>query len=201
MIDSTPRRRRGGPHDSHASTARQIGQEIQTHARRACRDELVTLTPLNGKKSFLFLSGGFEYQPGFVMAQYAERRRGLAGPRSRTSGRSPSASARWSRRANSDEITFYTVDALGLTGEGVQRRPTTTRSPTAPRSPFRPAPDRQAGCRRWPSRREGCALLNTNDFQRGLSKRLRGRLDLLHRRRQPGESRFDGKYEKVRVAR
>ena len=35
------------------------------------QSELVTLTPLNGKKAFLFLSGGFEYQPGYVMAQYA----------------------------------------------------------------------------------------------------------------------------------
>ena len=35
------------------------------------KQELVTLTPLNGKKAFLFVTGGFEYQPGYVMAQYA----------------------------------------------------------------------------------------------------------------------------------
>ena len=33
--------------------------------------ELATLAPLAGKKAFIFLSGGFEFQPGYAMASYA----------------------------------------------------------------------------------------------------------------------------------
>ena len=67
MIDSTPRRRRGAYVQQYAA---EISQEIQTMTQ-SMQNELVTLAPLSGKKSFLFVTGGFEYQPGYVMAQYA----------------------------------------------------------------------------------------------------------------------------------
>ena len=44
--------------------------EIQT-LLDSMHSEITTLTPLSGKKSFMFVSGGFEYQPGWVMSQYA----------------------------------------------------------------------------------------------------------------------------------
>ena len=72
QIDSMAERAPRG--SSRLQLARQygseVGMEIQTMID-SMQSELVTLTPLNGKRAFLFLSGGFEYQPGWVMAQYA----------------------------------------------------------------------------------------------------------------------------------
>ena len=73
------------------------------------------------------------------------------------------------RRANADEITFYTVDALGLTGEGGSASnddPLGSR----PSVSFQARADRQSGMQELALDTGGLALLNTNDFERGLGK-------------------------------
>ncbi len=167
LIDSTPRGRRGG---TRTQLARQYGEEVGQEIERmlvSMRDELVTLTPLNGKRSFLFLSGGFEYQPGFVMSQYAG-----GGSASLTAFNIRDISGEVGslvKRANADEITFYTVDALGLTGEGGSASnddPLGSR----PLVSFQARADRQNGMQELAVETGGLALLNTNDFERGLAK-------------------------------
>ena len=71
--------------------------------------------------------------------------------------------------ANSDEITFYTIDATGLTGEGVgpaNDDPLSSR----PGIGFQARQDRQNGLQELAYDTGGRALLNTNDFERGLGK-------------------------------
>ncbi|MET0619580.1 MAG: VWA domain-containing protein, partial [Thermoanaerobaculia bacterium] len=165
LIDSTPRRRRSGYVDQYAA---QIGQEIQTMIT-SMQSELVTLSPLAGKKSFIFLTGGFEYQPGYVMAQYASG--SVAAPSlSFTNVRQiPERVGGMVRNANSDEVTFFTIDATGLTGEGVgagNDDPLSSR----PGISFQARQDRQAGLTEMALETGGRALLNTNDFQRGLGR-------------------------------
>ncbi len=165
LIDSTPRRRRGAYVEQYAA---QIGQEIQTMIT-SMQSELVTLSPLAGKKSFIFLTGGFEYQPGYVMAQYASG--SVAAPSlSFTNIRQiPERVGGMVQNANSDEVTFFTIDATGLTGEGVgagNDDPLSSR----PGIGFQARQDRQAGLQEMALETGGRALLNTNDFQRGLGR-------------------------------
>ncbi len=165
LIDSTPRRRRSGYVQQYAA---QIGMEIETMLT-SMQSELVTLTPLAGKKSFIFLTGGFEYQPGFVMAQYASGSVAAPGLSYTNIRQVPERVGAMVRNANSDEITFFTIDATGLTGEGVgagnddplENRPTVS---------FQARQDRQAGLTEMALDTGGRALLNTNDFQRGLGR-------------------------------
>ncbi len=165
LIDSTPRRRRGAYVSQYAQ---EIGQEIETMLT-SMQSELVTLTPLAGKKSFLFVSGGFEYQPGFVMSQYASG--SFAAPSlSFTNIRQISQRVgSVVQNANADEITFYTVDATGLTGEGVGASNDDPLS-NRPSVSFQARQDRQNGLQELAYDTGGRALLNTNDFQRGLSR-------------------------------
>lgn len=167
LIDSTPRGPRGG---TRTQLARQYGEEVGQEIERmleSMKEELVTLTPLNGKRSFLFLSGGFEYQPGFVMSQYAG-----GGAAALTAFNIRDVSGKVGslvQRANADEITFYTVDALGLTGEGGNASnddPLGNR----PGVSFQARNDRQSGMQELAVETGGLALLNTNDFERGLGK-------------------------------
>ena len=177
-LDSTSRRR-----NQRAPVIQQYAQEVGTEIQtmlESMKQELVTLTPLNGKKVFLFVSGGFEYQPGYVMSQYAT---GGIGPATLTMlnyidvGKSADAAI---RRANGDEITFYTVDASGLTPEGepasggetVGQRNAVSFDPlgTRPAVGFIARQDRQNGLIQLAHETGGIALLNTNDFDRGLSR-------------------------------
>ena len=67
-IDSTSRR------SSREFIARQYAEQERAEVRQLLDDldsELATLAPLVGKKAFIFLSGGFEFQPGYAMASYA----------------------------------------------------------------------------------------------------------------------------------
>jgi len=67
-IDSTRRR------SSREFTTRQYAEQERAEVRQMLSDvgsELATLSPLAGKKAFLFVSGGFEFQPGYAMATYA----------------------------------------------------------------------------------------------------------------------------------
>ncbi len=167
LIDSSPRGRRGG---TRTQIARQYGEEVGQEIERmlaSMEQELVTLTPLNGKRSFLFLSGGFEYQPGFVMSQYAGG--GAVSLIAFNIRNVSGAVGALIKRANADEITFYTVDALGLTGEGGSASnddPLGNR----PLVGFQARQDRQSGLQELAVETGGLALLNTNDFDRGLSR-------------------------------
>ena len=178
LIDSSPRRR-GGRIPLVQQYAQEVGSEIQTMLA-SMRQELVTLTPLNGKKAFLFVTGGFEFQPGWVMAQYASGGFGPA-PLSSMNLRDVSADVNdVIRRANGNEITFFTVDASGLTpeGEGAAGADTLGNRQGAAFDPFgtRPAvtfiarQDRQNGLQLLARDTGGLALLNTNDFVGGLSR-------------------------------
>ena len=165
LIDSTPRRRRGAYVEQYAA---QVSQEIQTMIT-SMQSELVTLSPLAGKKSFIFLTGGFEYQPGYVMAQYASG--SVAAPSlSFTNLRQiPERVGGMVQNANSDEVTFFTIDATGLTGEGVGASNDDPLS-SRPGIGFQARQDRQAGLQEMALETGGRALLNTNDFQRGLGR-------------------------------
>ena len=97
--------------------------------------ELATLAPLAGKKAFIFVSGGFEFQPGYAMASYAL---GQANRLALDTRNFSEELEQIVRRANAAEITFYTwtravskVKALG-----VQRRPASG-GPASPSSPAR----------------------------------------------------------------
>ena len=132
-------------------------------------NELVTLSPLAGKKSFIFLTGGFSYQPGFVMAQYASGSIAAPGLSFTDIRQIPQRVGALAQNANSDEITFYTIDATGLTGEGVgagNDNPLGNR----PGVSFQARQDRQAGLQELALDTGGRALLNTNDFDRGLGR-------------------------------
>ncbi len=164
LIDSTPRRRRGAYVSQYAA---ETGQEIETMLTNM-QNELVTLTPLPGKKSFLFVTGGFEYQPGLVMSQYASG--SIATPSLQFSNirQVPERVGKIVQGANADEVTFFTIDATGLTGEGVgpsNDDPLSSR----PGIGFQARQDRQNGLQELAYETGGRALLNTNDFRQGLT--------------------------------
>ena len=155
------------------------------------QSELVTLTPLAGKKSFMFLTGRLRVPAG--LRDGPVRAGSVAAPSliAFTNIRQiPERVGAMVQNANSDEITFFTIDALGLTGEGVRRlQRRSARQP--PRVGFQARQDRQTGLQEMAVETGGLALLNTNDFERGLGQGVPGRLDLLHRGRQPLE--LDGR--------
>lgn len=163
---------------SRQQLARQYGQEVGAEIETMIDSidrELATLTPLNGKRAFLFVSGGFEYQPGYVMAQYAT---GSFLP-SLTNIDVRQVPARLNamiQKANEVQVTFYTVDATGLTGD--DGTPASAGSPATnvlaieqrPNLRFAAQQDRQTGLTQMAVETGGLALLNTNDFQQGLSR-------------------------------
>ncbi len=162
--------------NSRMQLARQYGQEVGIEIQtmiESMRAELVTLTPLNGKRAFLFVSGGFEYQPGWVMAQYAA---GNFPTLTNMNVRDISTALNeLVQKANSDQITFYTVDATGLTTQGTPASEATGPTNTIgfenrPSLRFQAQQDRQNGLTQLAVETGGVALLNTNDFQKGLSR-------------------------------
>jgi VWFA-related protein len=174
LIDGTPRSRRSASSrlDIARQYAAQTGPEIESMIR-AMKQELVTLTPLNGKRAFLFVSGGFEYQPGVVMAQYAA---GSLPTLTNFNIRDIAAEMTGMiQRANADQVTFYAVDATGLTPEGTPASEGTTGvnrigAENRPSLTFQARQDRQNGLQQMALETGGIALLNTNDFQKGLSR-------------------------------
>ena len=164
-IDST------GRVSSRVSLARNYGEQERAEVRSMLNDmgsQVTTLTALPGKKAFLFVSGGFETQPGFAMTQYAAGRfnMSLSAFDVRNMGAELEALI---RRANASDVTFYSVDARGLVAEGTTA---SNDDPLASRPgvSFFAREDSQAGMKMIAADTGGLALVNSNDFGRGLSR-------------------------------
>lgn len=151
------------------SVARGYAEQSRAEVRDLLRDvatELTTLAPLAGKKAFLFVSGGFEFQPGQVMAAYA------AGQANMPSSVNRDVSVDLetvTRRANASEITFYTLDARGLDpagGSSAADNPLMARSGVS----FLARTDSQEGLVALARETGGIALLNSNDVATGAAR-------------------------------
>ena len=162
-IDSTRRR------TTREFLSRQYAEQERAEVRTLLDDmsaELATLAPLAGKKAFLFFSGGFEFQPGYAMATYALGQGNFLSLDTRNFSQELDQIV---RRANAAEITFYTVDARGLEGEGVSASnddPLLNR----PGVSFIARQDTQEGLVMLARETGGLALLNSNDFRGGLAR-------------------------------
>src|SRR5713101_7472368 len=158
-----------GRGNARAAIARSYAQQERAEVQKMLGDmgtELATLTALPGKKAFLFVSGGFEMQPGFAMSQYAFGGISLASFDLRSLATEVDAIV---KRANASDVTFYTVDARGLTAEGSSA---SNDDPLASRPgvSFIAREDSQTGLRTLAQETGGLALVNSNDLQRGLTR-------------------------------
>jgi len=164
-IETTPAFRQS----TRAFFARQYAEQERAEVRDMLQDigsELATLAPLTGKKAFLFLTGGFEFQPGYAMTAFAVGQIGLASFDVRNMSAELNELV---RRANASEITFYTVDARGLETEGVSASnddPLMSR----PGVSFLARQDSQHGLVTLARETGGIALLNSNDLEGGVSR-------------------------------
>jgi VWFA-related protein len=131
------------------------------------RAQLSTLTPLPGKKAFLLISGGLPQQPGWDMYQYAVGGVGTLPPID--SRRVDLEIANLAKLANADEITFYTIDAKGLTGAGGTAA---SDDPLAfrPGIAFFAQQNAQSGLMTLAQETGGIAMVNSNDFDRGFGR-------------------------------
>ncbi|HMA17311.1 MAG TPA: VWA domain-containing protein, partial [Thermoanaerobaculia bacterium] len=151
------------------ATARRYAEEQSSEVRQLLSDvgaELTTLAPLAGKKAFLFVSGGFDYRPGYIMSAYATGSPGMTSFTVRDVSGELDAIA---RRANASEVTFYTVDARGLDpagGSSASDNPLLARSGVA----FLARQDSQEGMTVLARETGGIALLNSNDFATGVAR-------------------------------
>ena len=163
QIDST------GSRSSRASIARMYAEQERAEVRNLLRDmdaELSTLTALPGKKIFLFVSGGFETQPGFAMVQYAVGSFSLQSIETQSMGPLVDALA---KKANATDVTFYTMDARGLTTEGglaSEDEPLAMRPGVA----FVAREESQTGLKNLAQQTGGAALVNVNDLRGGLAR-------------------------------
>jgi VWFA-related protein len=162
-IDASPRR------SAREFLVRNYAEQEKAEIRQMLQDvgaELATLAPLAGKKAFLFVSGGFDFQPGYAMANYALGQASLLSLDARNVSQELDAIA---RRANASEVTFYTVDARGLEAEGLSASnddPLISR----PGVSFVARQDSQQGLVYLARETGGLALLNSNDLQGGLAR-------------------------------
>jgi len=158
-----------GRRSTRAFLARQYAEQERAEVRQMLDDvgsQLSTLAPLAGKKAFLFVSGGFDFQPGYAMASYALGSPSLLALDVRNVSDELDQVV---RRANASEITFYTVDARGLQAEGISASnddPLLARPGVA----FLARQDSQAGLVELARETGGLALLNSNDFRGGLER-------------------------------
>ncbi len=162
-IDSTFSR------STRASFARQYAEQERAEVQTMIRDmegQLATLTALPGKKAFLFVSGGFEMQPGYAMVQYALGGFSLSAFDVRNMGSEIDTLV---KRANASDITFYTVDARGLSAEGVSAAGDDPLS-SRPEVSFFARQDSQAALQTLARETGGLALVNSNDFEKGLTR-------------------------------
>jgi VWFA-related protein len=164
-IDSVPSFRRS----TREMFARNYAEQERAEVRRMLEDleaEVATLAPMPGKKALLHVSGGFELQPGYAMMAYATGSFGLS---SFTVTNVSKELTELVRRANASEITVYTVDARGLTAEGVSAAeddPLASRPGVA----FLAREDSQAGLQTLARETGGIALLNSNELTAGLAR-------------------------------
>ena len=153
------------------SMARNYGEQERAEVRLMLNDmaqQVTTLTALPGKKAFLFVSGGFDMQPGYAMTMYAAGR--FNASLSVFDVRNMAAEMEGLiRRANASDVSFYTVDARGLEAEGTTA---SNDDPLAnrPGVAFIAREDSQAGLKSMAHETGGLALVNSNDFDRGLSR-------------------------------
>lgn len=151
------------------SVARRYAEEQSVEIRRMLQEvgsELTTLAPLAGKKAFFFVSGGFDFQPGHIMAAYATGQPTVLSHSVRDVSGELDAIA---RRANASEITFYTVDARGLDpagGSSASDNPLLARSGVS----FLARQDSQEGMVVLARETGGIALLNSNDLETGVAR-------------------------------
>lgn len=156
--------------NARGSLVRSYAQQERAEVQKLLDDmgtELSTLTALPGKKAFLFVSGGFEMQPGFAMSQYA-----FGGPSLSSFDVRPLSSEVEAivKRANASDVTFYTVDARGLTPEGASASADDDPLASRPGVSFVAREDSQTGMRTLARETGGLALIDSNDFQRGLTR-------------------------------
>ncbi|MDQ5870906.1 MAG: VWA domain-containing protein [Acidobacteriota bacterium] len=155
-----------------------VVSQYTAEARAATRDllrdvesGLAALAPLAGKKSFLFVSGGFDFQPGLAMGAYGLGRSGFLTRDSRNLSAELDAIV---KRANASEITFYAMDARGLderTDLGDASDPLPDLSLPEKRDFSSLAlHDSQQGMVHLAHETGGIALMNTNDLGAGLSR-------------------------------
>jgi VWFA-related protein len=134
--------------------------------------QLSTLTPLPGKKAFLFVSGSLPMQPGQAMYYYAAGANAGIGSLAPLDDRQVGIQIEnLGKLANADEVTFYTIDAWGLTAEGGTAA-TANLDPLSnrPGVSFFARQNAQSGMLSLASDTGGIAMINSNDFQGGLSK-------------------------------
>jgi len=156
---------------TRVSLARNYGEQERNEVRQMLNDmgsQVTTLTALPGKKAFLFVSGGFETQPGFAMTQYAAGRFNASLSVFDVRNMSAELDA-LVKRANASDVTFYAIDARGLVPEGTTA---SNDDPLASRAgvSFIAREDSQAGMKILARDTGGLALVNTNDFEKGLSR-------------------------------
>ena len=155
--------------NSRGSIARNYTEQERMEVDRLLKDldgQVTTLLPLVGKKTILFVSGGFEFQPGYAMTTYALGSRSFGAIDTRTMSEQLDAVT---RRANSLDVTIDTLDARGLMGDGVSASnddPLSSRS----RVSFFARQDSQQGLVTMARETGGVALLNSNDLQKGLTR-------------------------------
>ncbi len=163
QIDTTRSR------SSRESFARGYAEQMKVEVTNMLRDmsaELTTLTALPGKRAFILISGGFDMQPGSAMMQYAA---GTFSLRAFDVGNMSNEIETLVHRANASDVTFYTVDARGLTAEGGTAGgddPLLNR----PGVSFFARQDSQAGLQSLATETGGIALLNTNGLTNGLER-------------------------------
>ncbi|MGH9315488.1 MAG: VWA domain-containing protein [Thermoanaerobaculia bacterium] len=158
---------------SRASLARMYAEQEAVEVQTMLRDmnsELATLTAVPGKKAFLFVSGGFETQPGQAMLQYAAGAFNAPSMLQSFSLQSmaPEVEA-VVRRANASDITFFTVDARGLSAAGTSA---SNDDPLASRLSvgFFARQDSQTGLLTLARDTGGLSLVNTNDLEKGFTR-------------------------------
>jgi VWFA-related protein len=151
------------------AAARSYAEQSRADVRELLRDvgaELTTIAPLPGKKAFLFVSGGFEFQPGQVMSVYAGGQANVISSVVRDVSGDLEEIA---RRANASEVTFYTLDARGLDpagGSAATDNPLLARSGVS----FLARQDSQEGLVSLARETGGIALLNSNDLATGVAR-------------------------------
>lgn len=166
-IDATPRRGLGRG-SSRQFLVRSYAEQQRAALEILLKDihaELATLTPMPGKKAFVYVSGGFDMQPGYAMSQYAS---GISLASFDVRNMSGEVDA-IVRRANASDVTFYSLDARGLTAEGATASnddPLLARPGVA----FIARQDSQAGLIELARQTGGFALLDTNNIQAGIAR-------------------------------